>query len=280
MSPDTEKCYEILGAKPGASAQELKAAYKDMAKVWHPDRFAHDPPLQQKAQEKLKEINEAYAHLTSRNSVRSSRTAPTPQGSRAHGKRAHAGDKLTYAAMLVFAISFLLALSLQAFNSRPGGRGQDTSLSETASTTLPEAVKTEQGQADERPRTLSNNDQTPTGNNRPLKLAERPEQAETPVPQLRPLPTVTVSIDPFTGLVATANCPLKQSMTFPKGSEPQQPAREITARPAPRHLCASRINLACGLLPSASSRQRHGSARRKNRPSTKERAHDNSAVVI
>ena len=31
-----------------------------MAKVWHPDRFGHDERLQKKAQEKLKEINEAY----------------------------------------------------------------------------------------------------------------------------------------------------------------------------------------------------------------------------
>ena len=29
-------------------------------KVWHPDRFGGDPRLQKKAQEKLKEINEAY----------------------------------------------------------------------------------------------------------------------------------------------------------------------------------------------------------------------------
>src|SRR5918997_733095 len=60
-----ERFYETLGLRPGATRDELKTAYRDMAKVWHPDRFAHDPRLQQMAQEKLKEINEAYKQLTS-----------------------------------------------------------------------------------------------------------------------------------------------------------------------------------------------------------------------
>jgi len=58
------KAYELLGVKPGVSPRELKAAHRDLAKVWHPDRFVHDPRLQEKAQEKLKEINEAYELLS------------------------------------------------------------------------------------------------------------------------------------------------------------------------------------------------------------------------
>jgi COMPASS component SWD3 len=57
---DHDKAYEVLGVKPGVSNRDLKAAHRDLAKVWHPDRFLHDPRLQEKAQEKLKEINEAY----------------------------------------------------------------------------------------------------------------------------------------------------------------------------------------------------------------------------
>ena len=53
MSDELNECYVLLGVAPTASAQELKAAYRDLAKVWHPDRFSHDPRLQQKAQEKL-----------------------------------------------------------------------------------------------------------------------------------------------------------------------------------------------------------------------------------
>jgi curved DNA-binding protein CbpA len=60
---DLDKYYEILGLRPGATQEEIKQAYRDLAKVWHPDRFPNDPRLQQKAQDKLKEINEAYRYL-------------------------------------------------------------------------------------------------------------------------------------------------------------------------------------------------------------------------
>ncbi len=62
---DMKRYYEILELEPGASLEEVKRAYRDLAKVWHPDRFSHDPPLQQKAQEKLKEITRAYEKLSS-----------------------------------------------------------------------------------------------------------------------------------------------------------------------------------------------------------------------
>jgi hypothetical protein len=62
---DILKYYEILGLKPGATEEQIKQAYRDLAKVWHPDRFPNDPRLQEKAQEKLKEINLAYDYLRS-----------------------------------------------------------------------------------------------------------------------------------------------------------------------------------------------------------------------
>lgn len=55
--------YEMLGLKPGASEEEIKETYRDLVKVWHPDRFTHDPELQKKAEEKLKEINQAYQEI-------------------------------------------------------------------------------------------------------------------------------------------------------------------------------------------------------------------------
>ena len=55
--------YKILELEPGASLDEVKEAYRDLAFVWHPDRFAHNTRLQARATIRLKEINEAYRKL-------------------------------------------------------------------------------------------------------------------------------------------------------------------------------------------------------------------------
>ena len=60
-----DRCIEMLGVKPGASQEEVNQAYRDLANVWHPDRFAGNPRLQKKAEEKLKEINAAYEYIKS-----------------------------------------------------------------------------------------------------------------------------------------------------------------------------------------------------------------------
>ncbi len=57
---DFKRCCQILGLEVGASRTEVKQAYRDLVHVWHPDRFAHNPRLQKKAEAKLKEINAAY----------------------------------------------------------------------------------------------------------------------------------------------------------------------------------------------------------------------------
>ena len=56
--------WRILGLEPGATREEIRAAYRDLAKVWHPDRFsAESPQLQQRATRELQRINEAYAAI-------------------------------------------------------------------------------------------------------------------------------------------------------------------------------------------------------------------------
>ena len=55
--------YKILEVGYGASVEEVKRGYKDLVRVWHPDRFTEDPRLRKKAEEKMKEINRAYAEL-------------------------------------------------------------------------------------------------------------------------------------------------------------------------------------------------------------------------
>jgi len=61
----TNEALDVLALRPGASAVEIKGAYRDLVKVWHPDRFGSEPRLREKAEEKLKQINEAYLVLQS-----------------------------------------------------------------------------------------------------------------------------------------------------------------------------------------------------------------------
>src|SRR5687768_18405319 len=54
------EAYRQLEIDVRASEEAVRQAYLDLTKVWHPDRFGHDPELRAKAQEKLKSINAAY----------------------------------------------------------------------------------------------------------------------------------------------------------------------------------------------------------------------------
>ena len=60
---DHLRALRILGLPPGASPDDIRSAWRDLAKVWHPDRFAHDERLRQKAGDNLGRINEAYETL-------------------------------------------------------------------------------------------------------------------------------------------------------------------------------------------------------------------------
>lgn len=51
--------YKVLGISPNATDDQVKAAYREMARKYHPDQYG-DNPLSDLAQEKMQEINEAY----------------------------------------------------------------------------------------------------------------------------------------------------------------------------------------------------------------------------
>ena len=75
-----QRCLKILELETTGSLQEAKRAYKDLVRVWHPDRFQKNPRLKQKADKKLREINLAYNYLRSHIESNQAGALPTPLG--------------------------------------------------------------------------------------------------------------------------------------------------------------------------------------------------------
>ena len=56
---------KLLGVSENAELQELKTVYRNLIKVWHPDKFHDSPDLAADAEVKSKHIIEAYHFLVS-----------------------------------------------------------------------------------------------------------------------------------------------------------------------------------------------------------------------
>lgn len=81
------KYYQVLELEPGASLEEIDRAYKDLVFVWHPDRLPSDNQrLQDKAQAKLKAINEAREKLRSHRPHQSRAKTATARSPHSNGK--------------------------------------------------------------------------------------------------------------------------------------------------------------------------------------------------
>lgn len=72
--------YSVLGVSQNASEDEIKKAYRDLARKYHPDNY-HDNPLADLAQEKMKEINEAYDAIMKGAAPKSERSGGQSGGS-------------------------------------------------------------------------------------------------------------------------------------------------------------------------------------------------------
>ena len=57
--------YDVLGISESATNEEVRDAYRALAKKYHPDNYI-DSPLAEMAEERMKEINEAYDEILRR----------------------------------------------------------------------------------------------------------------------------------------------------------------------------------------------------------------------
>jgi DnaJ domain len=219
MTDDLNACYELLGVKPGVSREELKAAYRDLAKVWHPDRFAHEPRLQAKAQEKLKEINDAYDFLLS--SKGRKRQPSSPNHSSAHYRTYTVSQtqrapkprtrwSLGLIALLLFAATFLFTTRSLVRRNAQG---------EIDPVALESQATTDANEKDSRTVAAGESSRAKSRSSEESVDGITIQSASTPV---EPMATETVTIDPTTGLLARSECPVKNRMTYPRGSEPRQ----------------------------------------------------------
>jgi preprotein translocase subunit Sec63 len=97
--PDPDP-FEILGISRTATPDEIRAAYRNLAARYHPDKHRGNP-LETLAAEKLAQINWAYEKIRSGNAASSvrSRAAPAP---------AHLGAKVFRTLLVLIALWVLL----------------------------------------------------------------------------------------------------------------------------------------------------------------------------
>ena len=87
--------YKVLGVSPTASTEEIKNAYKQLAKKYHPDNYASSP-LEEVATEKMKEINEAYDQIMNERRVGGNGSQYSQSGGQQYNQYGSAGGSSSY----------------------------------------------------------------------------------------------------------------------------------------------------------------------------------------
>ena len=89
VSPALDASLQLLDLDHDATLSDAKKARRELALIWHPDRFPESEALRARAEEKLKRINEAYARVTDylrvaapREALNTSPEPAAPEGAR------------------------------------------------------------------------------------------------------------------------------------------------------------------------------------------------------
>jgi hypothetical protein len=126
---------DILQVARDASPEEIRRAYLDLVKVWHPDRFQSDARLRDKAQRTLQAINTAYALLQhgaaasrAQPDSNTSPTAPARTGD-TPWRRLHRHTVMAVGAGLALGVALALAIIFRSTPAPAADRATESSVS-------------------------------------------------------------------------------------------------------------------------------------------------------
>lgn len=88
--------YSMLGVHPGASDDEVKNAYRNLARKYHPDNYDDSNPLKELAKEKMQEINAAYDEIQRNRSDRSSSSSSSYSSGSSYSNSSSYGGNSSY----------------------------------------------------------------------------------------------------------------------------------------------------------------------------------------
>lgn len=105
--------YDVLGVSENASDEEIKSAYRTLAKKYHPDNYSNSP-LADVAEKKMKEINEAY------DTINQMRQKGKGTGSQSNYSSNSASGNTQFYSVRIYIQRNMIDQAIQILNSTPG----------------------------------------------------------------------------------------------------------------------------------------------------------------